>query len=175
MLTFAREMETLTDAVSNHAADLELERKKARRTSRSYRLFTDNQERIFEYLQDQPPLPIHVIGQAVGLKRSTVYQHLQRLIALGRVRRIEAARTGTCSCANPRTFDERGRTNEQEAINNCCSRKPENMGVQLLRRSEILESVAHGWPRNRGGSKRDPGLDCKHRTDACVVLLPRRV
>ena len=91
MLTFAREMETLTAAVSHHAADLELERKKARRTSRSYRLFTDNQERIFEYLQDQPPLPIHVIGQAVGLKRSTVYQHLQRLIALGRVRRIEAS------------------------------------------------------------------------------------
>lgn len=85
MLTFADEMKSLTVAVSRQAIDSFLEHQKARRTSRSFRLFEDNQAQILDYMTDRGPLAINDVAEAVGLKRSTVYQHLQRLVDDGRV------------------------------------------------------------------------------------------
>ena len=87
MLTLAHEMEALSVAVANHAARAEQE-KQVKNTGRNAQRLEANRALVLDFMAGKGPLALNTICKAIGKKRATVYEHVQRLIDEGRVSRI---------------------------------------------------------------------------------------
>lgn len=86
-MTFADEMQALTVAIANNAMRCEQERNKTP-PCRSSRIFDTNKARVLAVMKGKGQLPIKEICRLTGLKRCTVYEHVQRLVEEKRVARI---------------------------------------------------------------------------------------
>ena len=93
MLTLAHEMQSLAVAVANRSAVIEREYNE-KCSLRSVRLRQTNRALVLNFMHGKGPLDLKTIYQAIGMKRATVYEHMQWLIEEGVVTRIaKGART----------------------------------------------------------------------------------